>query len=94
MERIISQIYLLPTLGRDHFKQEYLGLMPCDGRYLLSSKYGALFHLIGGRYGSKTENADAHNETPTHYFALPKLESPLEEYTYYICVDGTFPQFK
>ena len=93
MERIISQIYLLPTLGEDRFKEAYLGLLPCDGRHLCADRYQALYHLIGDRYGGSSEQ-NAHNEAPKYYFALPKLESPLEGYSYHICVIGTFPQFE
>lgn len=84
---------MLPTLGKDKFKQAYLGLLPCDGRYLLADEYNALFHLIGDQFGSRTE-MNAHNEPPKFFYAIPTLESPLEGYTYYICVKGTFPQFE
>ena len=90
MERIISQIYLLPTTQKD---RPYLGLLPCDGRHLRADRYQALYHLIGDRYGGSSEQ-NLHNEAPKYYFALPKLESPLEGYSYHICVIGTFPQFE
>ena len=88
----ISQIVLLPTyseienLPKD---RSWSGLLPCDGRELSVEQYGTLFYIIGKTYGHRW---DTTNDKPTQWYNLPKLESPLVGYTYYICVRGLFPQ--
>lgn len=89
---VISQIVLMPThteIEKFPSGSIWSGLLPCDGRELSVDRYGALYHIIGKTYGHRW---DTNSDNPTHWFNLPTLESPLKGYTYYICVDGEFPQ--
>lgn len=88
MNLYISQIVLLPFT-----EQGYEGLVPCDGRFLSAIEFKELYELISDRYGGSTKQ-NLHNEPPVYYFAVPSLVSPLKEYSYYICVNGIYPQFK
>jgi len=57
------------------------GYRNCDGQVLQAVEHQALFAILGAVYGGDGRTT----------FALPKLESPVPDCRYIICVDGMFP---
>lgn len=86
---IIGQIVLMPSSST---RLSWSGLIPCDGRELKVDEYPELFYIIGRYYGSRLESDNWENEEVVKWFNIPKLESPLQGYDYYICTRGEFPQ--
>ena len=56
------------------------GFLKCDGAMIDASRYGALYSVIGTRYGGNGM-----------MFNLPTLASPLPGANYFICVQGLYP---
>ena len=61
----------------------------CDGTLLDRDKHGALYSLLGERFGNGFVTSDRGNKN--FAFALPTLESPDPELQYCICINGTYP---
>jgi microcystin-dependent protein len=53
----------------------------CDGKTLPINQNGALFSLLGNRFGGDGRST----------FALPSLVHPVEDLKYLICVEGMYP---
>jgi microcystin-dependent protein len=77
MEVFIGEIFLFAF----NFVSE--GFLLCDGSFVSTAKYTALYTMIGNDYGGDKNN-----------FNLPDLmkSSPLPKMNYYIAASGQYPQ--
>ena len=65
------------------YKQNIEGLIPCDGRELQTSKYPALFSLIGTVYGGNGQST----------FRIPKIvDTPVPGSQWYIHTSDEYPE--
>lgn len=71
----VGELFLLP------YEPDSENLMLCDGTRVSRQSHGALYGVLGTRFGGDEQQ-----------FALPDLrESTLSEYNYYISPNGMFP---
>lgn len=63
------------------FNYAPVNYMICDGRILNVNEHQALYALLGNNFGGDS------NRT----FALPKINAPMENLHYIICVNGIWP---
>ena len=76
MDYYLGQIVTFP------FNFEPKNFRLCNGMPMELMSNQMLFSLLGTKFGGDG----------TRYFFLPKIEDPCEGVSYYICIDGIYPQ--